>query len=38
VTEALLETARWSAEISFRNLLDKVYSEAPEFATRSVAR
>lgn len=34
----LQETARWSAGLSFRNLLDSVYSEAPEFATRSVAR
>jgi len=34
----LQETARWSAGLSFRSLLDSVYSEAPEFATRSVAR
>ncbi len=34
----LQDTAKWAAELSFRELLDAVYSEAPEFATRSVAR
>ena len=34
----LRETAQWAAVQSFTSLLQKVYSEAPEFAGRSVVR
>lgn len=34
----LKETARWAANQTFRSLLRVVYSEAPEFAARSVVR
>jgi hypothetical protein len=37
LSRELQETARWSAKLTFRELLAVVYS-SPEFATRSVAR
>jgi hypothetical protein len=37
-TNRILETAAWASRQSFRSLLESVYSEAPDFATRSVLR
>lgn len=33
---AVRTTARWTAGMGFRELLDRVYADAPDFATRSV--
>jgi hypothetical protein len=38
LSRELRDTARWSAELSFGSLLSAVYSEAPEFVARSIAR
>jgi len=36
--EQISKAARWAAAQSFRSLLDEVYAEAPEYASRSVFR
>jgi hypothetical protein len=34
----IAEIARWASNQGFRELLDQVYAEAPDFAARSVLR